>query len=77
LALASCQTLDGVTVNGVDVNKEYEVQSAQIGNVCANTGNGGGAWVCVLGAVLVGLGIAWAAGWLDGDDDNNNNSSGY
>jgi hypothetical protein len=37
LALVGCQTLDGVTVNGVDVNKK--VQDAQgLGNI-GNCGN--------------------------------------
>jgi hypothetical protein len=62
LALASCSTLDGVTVNGVDVNKEYEVQQAQVGNVCA-----GMAWLCVAGAVAIGVGLYLI---LDGDDDD-------
>jgi hypothetical protein len=62
LALGACQTLDGVTVNGVDVNKEYEVQQAQVGNVCA-----GMAWLCVAGAVAIGVGLYFL---LEDDDED-------
>jgi hypothetical protein len=62
LALASCQTMDGVTVNGVDLNKEYEAKEAQLGNVCA-----GMAFLCVAGAVAIGVGIYLL---LEGDDDD-------
>jgi hypothetical protein len=68
LALASCQTLDGVTVNGVDVNKEYQVKQAQVGNVCA-----GMAWLCVAGAVAVGVGLYFI---LEDDDDDDSESPG-
>jgi hypothetical protein len=65
LALASCSTLDGVTVNGVDVNKEYETKQAQVGNVCA-----GMAWLCVAGAVAIGVGLYFL---LEDDDDDSDN----
>ena len=61
LALASCQTLDGVTVNGVDVNKE--VEEAQLGGLCGNP------LVCVLIAVAAGVGIYFL---VKGDDDDDN-----
>ena len=66
LALASCQTTEGLVVNGVDINKEYEVQQAQVGNVCA-----GMAWLCVAGAVAIGVGLYFL---LEGDDDDDSTS---
>ena len=58
LALAGCQTLDGVTVNGRDVNKELEVAEAQYGDY---------GWLWVLGAVAAGV-LIWVL--IDDDDDD-------
>ena len=59
LALASCQTLDGVTVNGREINKD--VEQAQLGN----TG-----WLWVAAAVAAGVLI-----WVLVDDDDDDSSS--
>jgi predicted small secreted protein len=59
LALAGCQTLDGVTVNGKDINQEYKEAQA------ANTGVP--AWVWVAGAVAAGV-LIWVL--VDDDDDD-------
>ena len=59
LALAGCQTLDGVTVNGKDLNEE--VQKAQAANTGVPT------WLWVAGAVVAGVGLYLL---LDDDDDD-------
>jgi predicted small secreted protein len=59
LALAGCQTLDGVTVNGKDINQEIEEAQA------ANTGIP--TWLLVAGAVVAGIGLYLI---IDDDDDD-------
>ena len=65
LALAACQTLDGVTVNGVDVSAN-RVENAQAGgNVCTRN-----PLICILLGVAVIGGGAWLIWGGDDDDDN-------
>jgi hypothetical protein len=71
LAMAGCQTLDGVTVNGVDVNKE--VQEAQDGGILGNCG------IICAAAIAAGLivGSALIFDWpfsFDDDDEDNDTS---
>jgi hypothetical protein len=54
--MAGCSTLDGVTVNGVDVNKE--VEEAQVANT---------SWLWIAGAVAAGI-LIWVL--VDDDDDD-------
>ena len=62
LALASCQTLENVRVNGQDLSGK-NVQDAQAGGLCAQP------LICVLiGAAVIGGG-AWLI-WGDDDDDD-------
>jgi predicted small secreted protein len=57
LAMAGCQTLDGVTVNGRDINKDYAEAQASSDY----------AWLWVLGAVAAGA-LIWIL--VDDDDDD-------
>jgi hypothetical protein len=57
LAMAGCQTLDGVTVNGREINKD--VEEAQLGD-------NGLLWV--LAAVAIGVGAYFL--FIDDDDDD-------
>ena len=59
LALASCQTLDGVTVNGREINKDYAEAQASSDY----------AWLWVLGAVAAGA-LIWILVEADDDDDD-------
>jgi hypothetical protein len=67
LALAGCQTLDGVTVNGVDVNKEVEeAQAGPFGNcgvICLAAIAAG----VIIGSALI---FDWPFSFDDDDDDN-------
>jgi hypothetical protein len=57
LAITGCQTLDGVTVNGREVNKD--VEQAQLGNCGV---------FCIVGIVAAGA-LIWIL--VEDDDDDN------
>src|SRR5688500_10990353 len=65
LALAGCQTMDGVTVNGVDINKEVEEAQA--------LGNCGG--ICIVAIAAGGfVGAAAIFGFWPFDDDDDDDT---
>jgi predicted small secreted protein len=70
IALASCQTLDGVRINGQDVSPN-RVNTAQ-GNFGFCETN---PFVCVLLGIAVVGGAAWLI-WGDDDDDDDSESPG-
>ena len=67
LALAGCQTLDGVTVNGVDVNKDVKEAQGNLGN-CGNVN----CFLLAAGAVAIGVGLYFIL-----HDDDDDGGSGY
>jgi hypothetical protein len=71
LAFAGCQTLDGVTVNGVELNGEdARIKQAQ---GVANTGICAGYEVLCVGGVIGAIILAIL---LLGDDDDENGDGG-